>query len=425
MTDIRFLHVADVHLDSPLAKLEKLDEQAAQMLRLASRKSLENIVQAALEHEVSLVVIAGDLFDRQVKDVSSGLWVERQFRKLSRAGIPIVLIRGNHDALNKSNTVIQWSEGIYELGSDAPETVCFEDAGIAVHGQSFGARSETQDLAANYPSPVPGLFNIGLLHTSLNGKPGHDPYAPTTTATLEAKGYDYWALGHIHARSEQSESDKCYIGYSGIPQGRHVGETGAKGCHLVHLRDGELQRLEFLEMDSLRWQILELDLSAVERLSDIEPCVEAAAAQELERLGERSLAVRLILRGNTALHADLTTLGAIEQLSEGIAAGLSELGPIWLESIKLRTRPQASLNIESLELPRMYMKQVTEELRTNEVAQAELHEVLQDLLRKAQSELAEYEVAVDKPESSEAELQNWIEQAEDLLLARLGKAVQS
>ena len=195
MNRIRFLHAADVHLDSPLCSLRSLDEKTAGQLHRASRRSLEVIVQTALEHKVAAVVFAGDLFDGPVKDAGAGLWVESQLKRLVRENIAVVLIRGNHDAVSNAQRVIRWSDGIHELSSDAPQTIRLDDARLAIHGQSFGARAESTDLAAAYPSAVMGYFNIGLLHTSLVGSSQHDSYAPTSIGLLESKGYQYWALG--------------------------------------------------------------------------------------------------------------------------------------------------------------------------------------------------------------------------------------
>ncbi len=260
MSRIRFLHAADVHLDSPLCSLRNLDEVTASQLHRASRRSLERIVQVAIEKKVAALVIAGDLFDGPVRDAGAGLWVESLFKRLVREGIAVVLIRGNHDAVSNASRVTNWPEGIFELSSEAAHTVQLDAARLAIHGQSFGARAESKDLAQSYPQAVMGYFNIGLLHTSLAGSSQHDSYAPTSIDLLESKGYQYWALGHIHQRTEQSLSKKCWIGYSGNTQGRHVRECGAKGCYLVHVEDNHLEKMEFIPTDSVRWHLVTVDL---------------------------------------------------------------------------------------------------------------------------------------------------------------------
>ena len=195
MTNCSFLHVADVHLDRPLDNIKRLDPRMAERLHKASRQSFEHIVDLAIEKQVACVVIAGDLFDGPVRDVGSGLWVEGQFKRLEADNIPVALILGNHDANSAAGRVSQWGSNVHQFDSDASETKLLDASGLAIHGQSFGARAELQDLAAKYPASAAGYFNIGLLHTSLAGSASHDTYAPTTISVLDNSGYDYWALG--------------------------------------------------------------------------------------------------------------------------------------------------------------------------------------------------------------------------------------
>ncbi len=116
MTDFRFIHAADIHLDSPLDHLRSLDEATAKLVATASRRSVERLVATALQQQVAAVIIAGDLFDGPVRDASAALWVDSQFRKLAAAGIDVVLIRGNHDALSNASRSVKWSTGVIELG---------------------------------------------------------------------------------------------------------------------------------------------------------------------------------------------------------------------------------------------------------------------------------------------------------------------
>ena len=424
MSRIRFLHAADVHLDSPLCSLRSLDEATASQLHRASRRSLEVIVQTAIQQKVSAVVFAGDLFDGPVKDAGAGLWVESQLKRLVRENIAVVLIRGNHDAVSNAARVIRWTDGIHELSSDAPQTILLDHARLAIHGQSFGARAESTDLAAAYPSAVMGYFNIGLLHTSLVGSSQHDSYAPTSIGLLESKGYQYWALGHIHQRTEQSLSEKCWIGYSGNTQGRHVRECGAKGCYVVHIEDNHIDKMEFVPTDSLRWHLLSVDLQSAERLSDIEDLVNDSLCPVLgtNRDDGVALAVRLHLEGHTSLHADLTQPATVEKLSDALAARIHELGDVWLESVKVRTHPAKVTASADLDVPRKYLSQITEEFRDDAKLQKELWKELDELLKKARVELTEVDWPMMRDTERDSELLSMISQAEDLLVSRLVRA---
>jgi DNA repair protein SbcD/Mre11 len=415
----RFIHAADVHLDSPLASLRRLSTATADELQGASRRSLQTLIEHALEHRVQAVVIAGDLFDGPVKDVGAGLWVDSQFKRLTREGIKIVLIRGNHDAISNARRILRWSDGIHELPADSPATIRMDDCGLALHGQSFGTRSETSDLTLSYPPALQGYFNVGVLHTSLAGSPQHDVYAPTSVSSLESRGYDYWALGHIHLRSQASHSSQCYIGFSGNMQGRHIREQGAKGCQLVTVEDGRLQSNIFLPTDSLRWHEVLLDLQMLEHLGDIEDLLEAKVVPLLDSGAAHSLAVRLTLQGSTCLHGDLTRPSTIDRLSDACSERLNEIGPIWLESIKVQTHPAKQSTVADLDLPLKYVTQIALELQNDEAAQAELREALDELLRRARSELCEFGWPLVKAEMEKQEMNRLLDRAADLVVSRL------
>lgn len=419
MSQFAFLHVADIHLDSPLAHLRRLDSRTAERLQRASRRSLENVIAAALQHEVAAVVIAGDLFDGPVKDSGGGIWVESQLKRLTREGIRVVLIRGNHDALSNARQVLNWPEGIDEFGSDRPQTLHLDDCGIAIHGQSFGARVELDDLAASYPMAEPGYFNVGVLHTSLSGSPQHDTYAPTSVGLLESKGYDYWALGHIHQRSSQSLSDKCYIGFSGNTQGRHIREAGAKGCQLVTVRDRQLASVQFIPTDSLRWFEIQVDIEQASGLGEIEELLHPQSVRLLENAEGRPLAVRVRLCGQSKLHSELTRTSTQTQLTDTLGTRLNELGDIWLESIKVATRPAHAVSADDMLQPLKYLCDMTNLARSDAQTQQEIMQSLEELLKKARSDLAEVDWPLTNPECQSEEFERLVRQAEDLLVARL------
>jgi len=202
----KFVHAADIHLDSPLRGLDRYEGAPVDRVRSSTRKALEAMVDLAIEEAAAFVLLSGDVFDGDWRDYKTGLYFIDQMSKLGRAGVRVFMLRGNHDAANRSMKRLALPDNVYEFGSRRPETERLDDLGVVLHGQSFPAGAVTMDLAAGYPDAVPGMFNIGLLHTSLNGRPGHDTYAPCTTDSLTARGYDYWALGHVHEREVVREN---------------------------------------------------------------------------------------------------------------------------------------------------------------------------------------------------------------------------
>ncbi|MDZ4772852.1 MAG: DNA repair exonuclease [Planctomycetota bacterium] len=330
-----FIHASDLHIDSPLRGLMRYPGTQTERLRGASRAAFANLVSAAIERAVTFMVVAGDVFDGEWKDYNSGLWFTSEVRRLVAAGIPLYLLRGNHDAESRLTKSLSLPEGVFEFSSSAPVTVRVKVADVALHGQSFGVPHVHQNLARDYPAPVADVFNIGVLHTGLEGYEGHGHYAPCTVADLRAKGYDYWALGHIHARQVVDENP--WIVFPGNLQGRHARELGPKGATLVHVVDGRVSQLEELHCDVARWAHVEVDLSNID--------TEEAALLEMRRglelalstVGDRLLAARVTFNGTTRLDAVLRVdLVRIE--SEVRSRGLALSQDLWIEKVRLETR---------------------------------------------------------------------------------------
>lgn len=311
--DVRVVHAADIHLDSPLRGLGRLgDEELAGRLRLATREAFGNLVRYVIEAEPDALVIAGDIYDGDWRDYSTGVHFVAGMRDLEEAGIPVVMIRGNHDAESVISRSLTLPPNVVELGTAEPQTHVLEDAGIAFHGQGFATRSVTSNLAAGYPQPLGGMVNVGLLHTSIQGYEGHDPYAPCSENDLFGRGYDYFALGHIHQRQVGRRQRSAWA-FSGNLQGRNPRETGPKGVLDVRLSLDEEPVIEFVELDVARWESVVVDVSDAADDVELLRTVDAAIGRRREECGSRPVVARLELTGTNPLAgrlADTEWLGA-------------------------------------------------------------------------------------------------------------------
>jgi len=337
----KILHAADVHLDSPMRNLEAYPDAPVDAFQGATRRALGNLVNLAIDQQVDLVVIAGDLYDGDWDDAHTGLHFVGQATRLRNAEIPLVVIRGNHDAalrMTRSIGLPANPDGsAIMLSHDRVDMRVFDSVGIAVHGRSFANKAETSDLSIDYPSPIVGMFNLGLLHTCLTGSEGHENYAPTQPDRLAAKGYDYWALGHIHDRRECHAPGQAPIVFSGNVQGRHIREVGAKGCLILEIDAHNQIRSQFHALDVARWAAFRHDATQDSSTDDLLDAFRDWLTDELAAAEQRPLAVRVRVQGRTPLHATLhrQSIGLENEL-RSLALQIGS-GQVWIESLRLRT----------------------------------------------------------------------------------------
>jgi DNA repair exonuclease SbcCD nuclease subunit len=337
---MRFIHAADIHLDSPLHGLSAYADAPADMLRNATREAFSKLVSAAIDEQVDFMVIAGDLYDGTWRDHNTGIFFCREMGRLRRAGIQVYVLFGNHDAESEMTSQLRLSDNVHTFSTRKPQTFRIDDLKVALHGHSFKEKAVTTNLVTAYPSPVAGYFNIGVLHTALEGGSMHASYAPCSVAELHAKEYHYWALGHVHDYAMWQ--DASTIVFPGNLQGRNIRETGRRGAVIVTVSDTEEVSVERLFIDVLRWESVTVDVSQASTLDE----VALAVGRELEALVESSVssvphAVRVTITGATQAHGEL--FGLETQLRVEVLAQIAAISHdrLWLEKVKIATKPLA------------------------------------------------------------------------------------
>jgi DNA repair protein SbcD/Mre11 len=304
MTSFRFIHTADIHLDSPLKRLADYDGPAVECIRTATRQAFDNLMSEAIDQKVDFVVIAGDLYDGDWRDYQTGLFFVRQMGRLAKANIPAFVLYGNHDAESQITRRLTMPEGVDVFSARKPETFTLKELGVALHGQSFRQRDVTDNLAVTYPEPVNGVFNIGVLHAGMGGMGGHANYAPCTVDDLVAKGYDYWALGNVHHGVVLHQNP--HVVFPGNLQGRHIRETGPKGAYLVWVADREIVESGPLNTDVVRWAHLQIGIDGCDRNAEALERVRKAVEHAIDAGADgRLLACRIELTGRTEIHDHL------------------------------------------------------------------------------------------------------------------------
>lgn len=337
---MRFVHAADLHVDSPLVGLERYDGAPVAAIRGATRRALSNLVDLCLREEAKLLVLAGDLFDGKWRDFGTGLFFVAQMARLREGGVQVVVARGNHDAESTIPRYLRLPANVRELPTARPATIELEDLGIAVHGQSYATRAVAEDLAARYPQAIGGALNIGVLHTDLDGRPGHERYASTTVRCLEDRGYAYWALGHIHTR--EVVATEPWIVFPGNLQGRHARERGAKGASVVEVAGGKITSVVHAPLDVVRFDVIEVALEAGDDDHDAIDRARAAIADAVERVEGRLLVIHVRFHGDSDAHAALA-VDLDRTASEVRAAALDVAGDrAWIADVTTLVRPRAT-----------------------------------------------------------------------------------
>ncbi|MCP4350472.1 MAG: DNA repair exonuclease [Desulfobacterales bacterium] len=381
-----FLHASDIHLDSPLLKLDHYEGAPVDALRRATRRALENLVELAIIKEVDFVLITGDLYDGDWKDYNTGLYFVSQMSKLREAGIPAYIITGNHDAASKTTKTLRLPDGIHLFPTDKPDTVCLDDMDIAIHGQGFLKPAVKKDLSTSYPQAVSGCFNIGMLHTCATGREGHESYAPCTIDGLRSKGYDYWALGHIH-KHEVLREDPLII-FPGNIQGRSIRETGPKGCVIVDVDDRGYAAADFHSLDVIRWLLCKIDVT---HTSDGYDVVDSACRQLeefLENNEDLPLVARVEISGASPAHELLAA--DPERWTNEIRSSAVDFsgGRIWIEKVKLLTKlPDKNEFPGHLDGPVGELLQFFDEIQSDPDRLKSLGETFNDLWKKLPREL--------------------------------------
>lgn len=396
---MKFIHAADIHLDSPLVGLQLYEGAPVEEIRGATRRALENLVDLAAAEKVDFVLLAGDLYDGDWKDYNTGLFLSNQMTRLREEGIRVFIISGNHDAASQITKHLRIPDNVKAFSVRNPETVRIDEIGLAIHGQGYASRAVTDDLAVGYPPASSHHFNIGLLHTSLDGREGHESYAPASVGSLLSKGYDYWALGHVHAREIVREEP--WVVFPGNIQGRHIRETGPKGCMLVEEQDGRIVRVEHRELGVMRWAVTVVDAGRAARGDDVIDAASKTLKNTMKDNKEMPLAVRLEIMGTTKAHREL--LSNPERWKSELRAVATDVsgGTMWLEKIRFATREATSTTLSAKSEALMELMNAVDGLSTNADLVKAAVEALGDLNEKLPHELksGDEAIRIDDPET--------------------------
>lgn len=297
---MKFLHAADLHLDSLSVGLKTFYGQEPLSISQAVQQAFRSLIDLALKEEVDFVVFAGDLFDVNWRDYSVGLFFIQEIKRLI---CPIYAIRGNHDSENRLIKELPYPENFYFLDSEKPQTILNHKLKLAIHGQSYYHYHIKEDLAANYPKAVDGYFNLGILHTSGPSQNGESPYSPYDTLALQQKSYDYWALGHIH--HFKIVSTEPHIVYSGAIQGRQIKEDQSKGCCIVTVNSNKKIKVDFNCLAKTQWEKIQLNITDIKTEKELKVEFLTQVHKKIQNQIADAFVLRITFLGESSLEKSL------------------------------------------------------------------------------------------------------------------------
>ncbi|KGX85282.1 metallophosphoesterase family protein [Pontibacillus litoralis] len=396
---IRFLHCADLHLDSPFKGFSHHNGKIFQEMKESTFKAFQSIVQHAVEQHVDFVVMVGDIFDQDGRSLKAQLRLKKGFEQLAAHNIPVYLSHGNHDYMDASYYPVDYPDNVHIFSSEQVEHVSFHKKGkhvAEIYGFSYEQRAIGESKHLFYERTADDVYHIGMLHGSLATNTDHDVYAPFTLEELVARGMDYWALGHIHKRQQLHEDPP--VVYSGNIQGRHRKEIGEKGCYIVDITPHDTS-MTFLPTNTIRFEKRELYLDECTTIQQVERLVHGKKEEWRREYGKAMIELHLF--GHVPSTSIIEELRDIWNDQED-----SESPWIWLHTIKVHATPK--WDREQLKQGAHFIGEI---LRQKD-KRTDIENDVKDLLYHKQ-------VRKYMPTFTEEEQKDIIEHAEQLLLNQL------
>ncbi len=248
MEPLRFIHAADLHLDSPFRGIGDASAALKDQLQAATLGALRRVVDHTIEAKADFLIIAGDIYDSKDRNLRALVSFRKEMERLAERNIPAYVVHGNHDPLNGWGSEFQLPPNVITFGGQADTEPFIRRGREVAHitGVSYMRERVTDNLASSFKPADNTPYSIAVLHANVGRQTGHADYAPAALAELLDSGFDYWALGHVHTRSVLA-AEPAMIVYPGNTQGRNPRETGPRGCYQVDVDSYSRAHLEFVD----------------------------------------------------------------------------------------------------------------------------------------------------------------------------------
>jgi len=341
----RFIHAADLHIDSPFKGLTTVPSYVRESLLEATFLAFKRLIDTAIAQQVQFIVVSGDLFDESDRSLKAQLFLLQQYERLRKHQISIYIIHGNHDHVAGQTVPFPYPDNVHVFSSSAVSTKVVSNVDGAIlayiHGISYPTRHVMDNLAKQYNREPENGYHIGLYHGNVGNVSDHDPYAPCQLSDLLVHQYNYWALGHIHKRQVLHQSP--YVVYPGNTQGRHRKESGDKGCYLVTVNEQHETTLQFLSLAPIRWLQINIDVSSIENEAQFLAAIEHHTATLFAEQNHCSILLSIELTGSGYIHELLQQTGNVGQMLahiQGLYEDDSSKEWLYIYELQLHTQVQ-------------------------------------------------------------------------------------
>lgn len=256
--NMKFVHIADMHFDSPFVNLAD-KENLGDLRRLEQRKALKKVVEYIKENKIETLFISGDFYEQKYIKKSTIEYVNNLFKEIPET--KIFISPGNHDPYTKNSyyNKFNWNENV-KIFTSKIEKIELEEANI--YGFGFDDFYCKNSGIENVEIDDKGKLNILVIHGSLDGGSVEDSeYNPLSRKMLKEKGFDYVAIGHIHKLDYNTEQGQIAV-YPGSTVSLGFDELGPHGMIVGDLEKDKLQ-LEFIPLDEMEFKLQDVDVTEI------------------------------------------------------------------------------------------------------------------------------------------------------------------
>ena len=341
--NIKFIHCADLHLDSPFQGLASREPSLADRFKHSTNDAFVKIIDICLSENVDFLTIGGDTFDGVDRSLRAQILLRDQFERLQKADIPVFIVTGNHDPLSDWITEIAFPKNVHLFTGEAVENVPIEKDGnvvATIHGISYKVREVKGNLSLKFHAEKDNALSIGMLHANVGSRTEHAPYAPCTINDLKSSNMDVWLLGHIHTPEVISKDP--FILYPGNIQGRHINESGPRGCYLIKVDSDYKVTYDFKPVQNIIWKSETVNIETAETWSDLIDLLVDMNEKMLSDLtnGEKGIVARWKLTSTSPLYHELAKPDRVDEVKDEMFERFFKQEPfIFPESIRLSIRP--------------------------------------------------------------------------------------